>query len=276
MPAIIPARLKQQAAILADQFDEPPVYVRSLHHLLETYAERASRPGQAGEPPPLLQSYKVRPPVLRQILLELIPLAHENPQGALAICDALWEQPVLEFRLLSARLLGQIQCETPSPVIGRLKDWIKPDVEQRLLDELFSGGTNCLRQNNAPAMLELARGWMEEKDLFYQQLGLRVLLNLVNEPSYENLPVFYRLLQPFIRSVPARLRPDVLDLIAALARRSPSEMVYFLRQTVVLPNSPDAPYLIRQSLHQFPSEQEEELRILSRQISERRRKGGKS
>ena len=76
--------------------------MRSLHHLLDFYADRARRPGQSGKPAPLIDAYKVHPPVLRHILQELIPLAAENPDAGLALCDALWEQPYLEFRLLAS------------------------------------------------------------------------------------------------------------------------------------------------------------------------------
>ena len=65
MPAIQPARLKQQAVLLAQQFDNPVAYVRSLHHLLDFYADRAHRPGQSGKPAPLTSAYRVHPPVLR-------------------------------------------------------------------------------------------------------------------------------------------------------------------------------------------------------------------
>jgi hypothetical protein len=59
MPAIQPARLRQQAALMVEHFDQPAAFVRSLHHLLEYYADRAHRPGQAGKPPALLAAYNV-------------------------------------------------------------------------------------------------------------------------------------------------------------------------------------------------------------------------
>ena len=50
MPAIQPVRLKRQSALLVEQFNNPAAFIRSLHHLLEFYADRVHRPGQAGEP----------------------------------------------------------------------------------------------------------------------------------------------------------------------------------------------------------------------------------
>ena len=272
MPAIHPARLKHQAALLAEHFDDSPAYVRSLHHLLDSYAERIHRPGQAGTPAPLLAAYKVRPPVLRQVLQELVPLARENPEAGLGLCDALWEQPNLEFRLLAAALLGQIPCNQPELILTRIRAWVQPDVEARLLEPLFTQGIGCLRREHPGEVIILAGDWLQQKDLFYQQLGLRIMLSFIDDPQYENLPAFYRLVQPLVRSAPARLRPDILEVLAALIRRSPNETAYFLRQTAALPNSPDTPFLIRQLLRDFPEDFQNGMREFSRQLSETARK----
>jgi hypothetical protein len=260
MPAISPARLKQQAALLAEYFNEPPAFMRSLHHLFDFYAERVQRPGQAGELPPLITAYKVRQPVLRQIVQELAPLAQEDPQAGLALCDALWEQPILDFRLLAAGLLGKVPCDPAEPILERLQVWLKPDVETRIVDVIFSQGVACLRKQNPAALIGLSERWLREKEPFYQHLGLQLLLPLIRDPQFENLPVFFNLIEALIRSAPARLRPDVLDVLAALAQRSPNEAAYFLRRTAAMPNSPTTAWYIRQSLGEFPPEIQASLR----------------
>jgi hypothetical protein len=73
MPAIHPARLKIQAAQLVERFSTPHSFVSRLHDLLDFYANRAYRPGQSGEPHPLLTAYNVPRPVLHQVERELIP-----------------------------------------------------------------------------------------------------------------------------------------------------------------------------------------------------------
>jgi hypothetical protein len=266
MPAIHPARLRQQAALLAEHFQDPPAYVRSLHHLLETYAERAHRPGQAGGLPSLLASYKVRPPVLRLVLLELLPLVEEDPSAGLSLCDALWEEPYLEFRLLASFVLGHIPCAETESITARLRLWIQPGVEPRLLEALLKDGTLCLRRRSPLTLLAFTSSWLEEKELFYQKIGLQLLLPLITDPEYENLPAFYRLIQPLTRSAPTDLRPDLLDVLTGLVKRSPDETAFFLRQTAAIPNSPDTPWIIRQLLRQFPPDLEESLREFSREL----------
>lgn len=260
MPAIQPARLKQQAAALAEHFDDPPAYIRSLHHLLDFYSDRARRPGQSGGPAPLIESYNVRPPVLRGLLLELLPLVEKDGEQALALCDALWAEPYRECRELAAMLLGKLPASYVDGAIDRVKRWISPALEMYQTDLLLTTGLGSLHQERPQALLNLIQGWLEHPQVFYHQLGLRALLPLIRDPKFENLPVFFRLVGPYTRIAPAALRPEVLDLLNALAERSPYETVYFLRQMLVHPDSPDTPLLVRQSLKHFPEALQAELK----------------
>lgn len=260
MPAIQPTRLKQQAAVLADSFTNPPAYVRGLHDLLDFYADRAHRPGQSGIPASLTTAYKVRQPVLRHILQEIIPLAVQNPRAGLTLCDALWAEPYLEFRLLCSQLMGQIPVSEPEMIIERLNAWLKSDLDPHLINALLENSLAYLRQHYPQTMVKLAQNWLDRSNIFYQQLGLRTLLPMAKDPAFENLPAFFRLVHPLVRKAPIGLRPDLLDIIEALARRSPTETAFFLRQTLALPNSPDAPWVLRQVLIQFPPEMQKNLR----------------
>jgi hypothetical protein len=101
-----------------------------------------------------------------------------------------------------------------------------------------------------------------------QQIGLRALLPLISEGNFENIPAIFRLITPFTRELPAPLRPDLLDIIKALARRSPKETAYFLRQNLELPGSTDTAWIIRQSLRQFDSETRDSLHAALREKNE--------
>jgi hypothetical protein len=272
VPAIQPALLRQQAALLVEHFDDPPAYIRSLHYLLDFYADRARRAGQTGIPAPIISAYNVRPPVLRMILQELTPPAIEAPESGLALCDALWAEPNLESRLLAAMLLGQIPPDPPERIIARLKTWLVPDLEFYLIEALMNNALGRLRQEHPQSMVRLILEWLESSKPLYQQLGLRALLPLVENPQFENLPIFYRLVQPLAGNVPPGLRPDLLDVLTALARRSPQETAYFLRQTLSYPDAADTAWLIRQLLFEFPPEQQQMLYELVKEAEPRRRK----
>jgi hypothetical protein len=270
VPAIQPALLKQQAALLADHFSDPPAYIRSLHYLLDFYSDRSRHPGATTNPAPILTAYKVRPPVLRTLLLELVPLAVGDPEQGLALSDALWNEPYLEFKLLAAMMLGEIPPEPPDTIVQRLKSWLSSDVELSLSSIVLESSCSRLRNEHPRAMVALIRDWLDQRNPFYQQLALRALLPLIEHPEFLNVPVFFRIIQPLAASVPTGLKPDLLDVIAALARRSPSETAYFLEKTLLLSEAPDTAWLIRQSLEEFPAVLQKNLRKAERSASERR------
>jgi hypothetical protein len=260
MPAIHPARLKQQTDLVAQHFEQPDALVRSLHHLLDFYADRANRPGQSRGPDPLLTAYHVKAPVLRQVVLELSPLAQADPDTGLAVCQAMWKQPYLEFRLMASSLLGELPAEPAARIVQQVKTWAVRDTDLRILDSLALDGLKRVRKEHPQVLIRSAEAWLLDKEYDAQRLGMRLLLPLVNDPDFPNLPVIFRIIQPYIRQAPRRLRPEILDLLAALARRSPVETASYLRQTLTLPESPDTAWFIRQIAPAFPPEIEERLR----------------
>ena len=260
MPAIQPARLKQQAALLAEHFDAPAAFVRSLYYLLQFYADRTHRSGQAGEPSPLVEAYNVPAPALRLILQPLLLRVEQEPEEALALCEALWREPYLEFRVLAAALLGEIPPRPAEVISNRITLWAEGEDELRLIDNLFNEGLARLRREKPEQVLNLVHSWLESQDAQKQRLGLRALLPLLQDLSFQNLPRFFRLLQPLFREAPQELRPDLLEVSKRLARRSPRETAYFLRQCLEVFHGSGLTWIIRQSLPEFPSPVQQSLR----------------
>lgn len=266
MPAIQPARLKKQVTRLAESFYQPGVFVRGLHELLDLYADRTHRHGKAGEPPPLLDTYNVPAPVLRQILQELKPFVSSDSQSTLALCDALWAVPYLEFRIMAVNLIGEVTTEPPEPVNDRLRRWAKSGLEERLLEAVFKQGMKRMRQEKCQYVLETIEEWLTATDTAAQKLGLNALIPLLGEPSFDNLPIVFRLIAPYLREISADLRPDMLALMSVLTRHSPQETAYILRQNLGAPNNPDTAWLIRQVLDDLPAEFQTYLRTAMREV----------
>jgi hypothetical protein len=267
MPAIQLARLKIQAVQLAERFSDPGAFGRALHDLLDFYADRTYRPGQAGEPPPLLTAYIVPQPVIRQILKELAPYAGQDRPAALALCDALWAEPVYEFRLLAASLLGLVTVEPREEILARVVAWANPSTELRLLRALLTAGLARFRRERPEAYLLQVEAWLRAEETYLQHLGLQALVALLSDGEFDNLPAVFRLLTPLARSAPAGLRPDLLEVIQRLAGRSPQETAFFLRQNLApKAEHPGAAWLARQSLAAFPPELESGLRAALREL----------
>jgi hypothetical protein len=260
MPAIQPARLKVQSARLAITYTQPGEFVRGLHGLLDSYADHTHRSGQSGTPPPLLSSYNPPIPVLRQIWQDLRPLVITDPQAGLVLCDALWAEPYLEHRLLAAQVLGQIPIELAEPVTERLRAWANSNLEEHLVQALSDQGMACLRHHAKEQIFNLVQEWLDAPNISTRQLGLQTLIPLVEDASFENLPGIFRLLAPYLRIAPSKLRPDLLAVLAILAHRSPQETAFTLRLALTQLENPDTPWLIRHLLTEFPLELQKSLR----------------
>jgi DNA alkylation repair enzyme len=260
MPAIHPARLKQQASDLASRFGEPATFVRHLHLLLDRYTDHTHRKGQPGEISALLSAYKAPPQVMRQLWIELQPFIRDHPDQVLALCDALWSEPNVDMRMLSAHLLGSLPVEQSEMVVKRLKLWVGEGLEQRMLDGLLDLGLAGMKRAAPTMLLDLISAWMASPEISDRQAGLRALLVLVDKPIGEYLPSIFRILTPFIRIAPPRLRPDILAVIATIAQSSPSEMAYVLHQNLTTPDNPDTAWVIRQVLLEFPKDVRQGLR----------------
>jgi DNA alkylation repair enzyme len=271
MPAIQLARLKHQTARLADYFDRPPDFIHELYELLDAYSDRTHKPGRSGEPPPLMESFEVPKPVLRQLLIDIKPLVESKPNEALRLADALWAEPYLEIRTLAASILGLVPPKPPEEIIGKVKTWLRSDIDDQLVSMVLNKALEKVRSEFPDTLINQVDRWLGEPDIFSQQVGLRALIPLLSSQQYENLPVFFHLLSPFTRKAPLRLRPEILDSLQLLASRSPNETAYFLRQNLEAPENPDTAMLTRQCLPFFPPENQQGLRSALREIPTEKR-----
>lgn len=264
MPAIQPARLKTQSAEIASQFNNPERFVRSLHLYLDSYADRSHRPGQSRKHPSLINAYNVQAPVIKQVVNDLEPLAFENPSTALELIDVIWQQPYLEFREISAFLLGFIAKQSPGSVIERINIFITPDLGDLLVNWLFIYGLSEAHQFDPQSVYELIDKWISSEDPFFQKIGIKALLSVAKQEQSKYLPKIYKIIQPYIRVYSQDIFPDLKEIVEVLALQSPQETSHFLQQTLEMTGSKDTALLIRQCIEFFPGEIQDRLKIVLR------------
>ncbi len=261
MPVIHLVRLRHQTAALAEKFEQAQEFIAALDNLLDEYADRIQRPGQAGEPPPLLPQRHVPKPVLHQIIIDLSPRAAAQPETTLSLCDLLWQQPWLEMRLIAIALLSQIPAQPPDAILQRIQAWASATKEERLIAAMVQQGLVKIRHEAVQVLLQWVEAWLASSDQSLQVLALRTIHSLLDDSDFENLPTLFRIVTPFVRVAPLDLKPYIVEITKALARRSPYETAYFLRQNLNAPENPDTDWLIRQVLRVFP----EDIRIVIRE-----------
>lgn len=267
MPAIQLARLKQQSALIATSFDRPLAFISGFHAVLNFYADRTFRPGQSGAPSTLLPAYNVPKPVLRQVAGELSPMIARDPARALALADALWQQDNLECKQLAVAILSYLPIEQKDAVIERARAWLPGEVEPRLVEAFFEQSLAKIHTGLPVEFEQIAAKWLESPRLEEQKLGLKALLTMVKDEDSQNLPFVFRKLTPLVRAAHHRLKSTLLEVLEESARRYPGEAAYFLKQVLLMPDSPSGAWLARQCLKSFPPETRASLREALRNSS---------
>jgi hypothetical protein len=91
-------------------------------------------------------------------------------------------------------------------------------------------------------------------------IGFRALQGVIEDRDFENLPVVFRLLTIPIETTNRSTFHELELLITALARRTPVETVYFLRQCYNRSENPMLARLIRKCLPEFTADLQISLR----------------
>lgn len=229
MPAIDLARLKTQAARLADRFGEPEVFVSDLQEMLDFYTNHTRRVSQDTRRLSL-PTYHTPTPVLRQIERELDPLAESRPLEAVILVNALWKVATLESRLLAARLLGRIPPVQAISALTRLPDWLAVSADNQVRQALLTDSFLRVRQENPQALFLLLEDWLASPRLSYQVWGLQALVPLVRTPGFEDLPSAFRIARPAFLSAGPNSQLELQACLMALERVSLTETLAFLRE----------------------------------------------
>ena len=260
MPAVELTRLRAQINELIARFGDPAGFHTALCNLLDQYSNRAYRAGKAMQPQPAMPTYRVPPLIIRQLELELSKTSQEQSEQALDVVEALWRDDHLEPRMLSTVLLGALPASCGEAVAGKLREWALPEENFRLVEALFHNGTAGLRRHNPQILLNLVEEWISSPRPQLQAIGVRALVPIVKDHNFENLPPVFRLLSLPVQTVPAALQTDLYLVMEALARRTPAETAYFLRQSLSMASSPSTARLIRRCLPIFGPAQQASLR----------------
>ena len=261
MPTIELARLKQETAQLSEYFSEPVTYLRGLERLLQSYSVPIHREGRVKGLRPVLVSYEIPPPLLKHLQTELTEQAKQSPEAALAVADGLWVRRTIETRQLAARLLGAIQAESPQ-LIARLEAWADENREPSLAPELAHQATLGLCADFPEELVSFARRLLASREPRKEALALGALQTLLKNTHFANLPLLFEILLEVCKAADRRLRPDLANLLTALAQRSPKEAEYFLQQCLEAGPNAGLAWVTRQVMKVLPEDSRARLRTI--------------
>src|SRR5688572_23837254 len=263
MPAIDLARLRKQAARLADFFFLPDEFMKHLREILDYYVNYTLRAKENVAPGSNLKTYRTPPAVLTHIENELKNVAEANPHFALELADVLWDEGALETRLLAAFLLGRIppQEERLTP---RLAAWTQQVRDPHVRAALLSTSLTRMRKETPEQFLTLIREYLHPARTRSWSNGVQALLPMIADTSYTNLPPILDIVEPVIEEAPAIIQNDLADLIVALYRASANETTFMLKHVLASSENPMTATTLRRILPSLPPPLQNELRELLR------------
>jgi len=253
MPAFDLAEFERQMSVLQRTFSRPTEFLPTLKAVFERYGLPSHRTGNAvkGVPEP---AYHVSELILRQIELALLPLVHENQGIVLRLADVLWKDRYYEVRMLGAYLVGKAPLEPSSAIVDFLKRSITATDELDMQVLLLARGSERLRREESAYWLETLEEWLHLPQEMDTRIGLRSLLSIVEDQSFENIPPVFRMLEPFLLDVSREQESVLRLLIAALAKRTPIETAYFLQEVIPYFENERSLSLVRSCLEYFEDE----------------------
>jgi hypothetical protein len=259
MPAINLARLKTQAARLAERFGEPEVFMHDLDELLDFYTNRTIRATQVQQQLSV-PTYRTPRAVLRQIESELAVLAENRTSEAATLTLSLWEAGTLEARLLAAHILGNIPSSHAIPVLARLPDWLNQSTDKEIRTALLTDALARVRRENPETFFIILERWLANPQPALQIWGLQALIPLLKDPRFENLPAVFRILRPAILAAGPATQLDLQACLGALENVSMTETMAFLRGIIRDNPKPMLLRIVRRILPTLSTELQEGLR----------------
>jgi len=260
MVAVDLARLRHQIEELIRFFEVPEAFHHALQGLFSLYANHSLRFGEAAPVRPLIPMYHLPHPVVRQLNLDLHAQVLAHPSAALGLADELWDDAYYEIKRTALFIIGELTINDSGPILDRISNWLKPELDQVLKTDLFSLGTRSLQRDFPQDWEKWVFSLLSNSEPTINAFGIQALTARANHSNLQNIPTIFRLVSRLIRNPQNAYINDLEDLIATLAKISPQETGFFLRQNLSLSNSTETIRLIKNSLDSFPPDIREELK----------------
>jgi hypothetical protein len=214
-------------------------------------------------PSSVLPTYRTPVVVLRQIEIEIGPIAEKNPIQALELADALWDEGWLETLLLAAFLLGRIPPQEER-LLARLTAWTQAVRDPNVRAALLTTSLTRLRRETPDLFLILVKEWLHPARKKMWSNGIEALVPLIASPEFDNLPPIFEIIKPILKISPAALQFDLQELLITLHKKSADETIYFIQQTLNSTKSEMPAISLRRMLPDLPQDLQSNLREILR------------
>jgi hypothetical protein len=173
------------------------------------------------------------------------------------------------MRSLAAYLLGQLDPAPEQRILSRAQAWVSSETADYPITLMVESGFASLYGHSPGVLINAAEDWLESPHPRLQVLALRTLAGLAGAASGESIPSIFKVLTPVVYRQADELREDLIPLLRALARNSPSETAYFLREALTSTRAAAVARLTRACLPDFPADLQAGLKEAERAAAHR-------
>ena len=252
LPAIDLNRLSIQLSHLISFFDSPPKFSRELQSLFSYYSYRVQPSSRSSSLSSNIHDYRVPPSLIKQIQKSLDPKIDELPDAALLSARELWTCHDYEFCLLAAYILGKIPRIDSNETIRLLIAWLIEETDQEFYKKILDLGLWKIQSEQPDILIPHIEDWLASQNKRLNLIGFCVIATLITNERFENLPVLFDLINPYLREFDEGIRTILVDIIKLLIKRSPVEIAFLLRKNYEVFQKGNTAWLIRHTYSYFP------------------------
>jgi hypothetical protein len=250
MPSVHLTKLRSQINAVAIHFQEKVDFNRSLISLLEFYSDQKEVGRDWYKTKSAITDLHVPHSVMAELDARLELLAKEHPDAALSNADILWAVDRYESKHAAISLLAGLAQSHQKQAIEKIRQWIVPDLDLRLMKEMIEAFKNRRGILLDKQWVDSLSNWLSKDDDELQRLGLKAISETIRM-NYENLPQIFVLLTPVIQNPRISIQKELIDVIQALIERSEAEIASFMIMAGTLYPKKDVLAFIRKCLPMF-------------------------
>ncbi|HSN94341.1 MAG TPA: hypothetical protein VLR89_04685 [Anaerolineaceae bacterium] len=258
MPSIDLIRLRKQIARLGIFLEVPEEFVSEYKGLLEFYHHWSHLQQEDRIPNSFMLMYDLPPQVISEIELGLKHFLQSKPNVIFALVDALRKDLHFECSGLAAFMLGQISEDNVEPLKEYLANWLESPLDKALVETIFLKSTVSFQKADQEAYLVFLQSLLKSANKRLANSGLIGLRLFLPSIKVDNLPRLFNMVSPLIQDRDVR-QENLEVLIQELAKKSPVETGYLIRQVLSDTEGRRIETLARAFLEYLPEETAESV-----------------
>lgn len=259
MVAINLTRLAKQLEELQASFDEPETFLASLHRFFSFYHQYSHRKHRDTIPESFMRQYDLPMQIVPQLELSLRQTVKSQVAQSYALIEVLWRDSYFEARDLACFILGQLPEEENDRVMAYIKDLLNQPQDRAVVASIFDKACQGVLNSNPNLFRGLVKELLEGPEVWRKRQGLFALSLYLPKAESNDLPTVYGMIRPFISQSDLQLQNRLAELVQSLAKQSPGEMVYLLKEVLADTEGPEIEQRLRSYLDFFDADYAESI-----------------